>query len=127
MIKNELKVSQLFVDIFQYFNVYDQRDRMKNLSKIELYLLLDTCVDAHDEDDATVALNFSSYSLELKEILKIQSGDPSSWNVALKDLIKLTNDPVLKSEKITESGEYLPEVFTKEQVRELKLNKIFDK
>jgi hypothetical protein len=44
----------------------------------------------------------------------------------LKELIKLT-DPVLKSEKVTESGEYLPEVFTKDQVRELKLNKIFDK
>ena len=123
--KNEFKVSQLFVDIFQHFNVYDQRDRMKNLSRIELYLLLDTCVDAHDEDDSTVCQNFSPYMNEIKDILGIQNGyEPTDSD--LKELIKLT-DPVLKSEKITESGEYLQEVFTKEEVRELKLNKIFDK
>lgn len=123
--KNEFKVSQLFVDIFQYFNVYDQRDRMKNLSREELYLLLDTCVDSHDEDDSTVCQNFSPYMSELKQILEIQNGsEPTDSD--LKELIKLT-DPFLKSEKVTESGEYLPEVFTKVQVRELKLNKIFDK
>jgi hypothetical protein len=124
--KNEFKVSQLFVDIFQYFNVYDQRDRMKNLSKIELYLLLDRCVDAHDEDDATVCQNFSPYMNEIKQLLEIQNGNETQ-DSDLKELIKLTNDPFLKSEKITESGEYLPEIFTKVQVRELKLNKIFDK
>jgi hypothetical protein len=63
---------------------------------------------------------------EIKQILEIQNGNETQ-DSDLKELIKLTNDPVLKSEKITESGEYLPEVFTKEQVRELKLNKIFDK
>jgi len=123
--KNEFKVSQLFVDIFQYFNVYDQRDRMKNLSRDELYLLLDTCVDSHDEDDSTVCQNFSPYMSELKQILEIQNGSEST-DSDLKELIKLT-DPILKSEKVTESGEHLPEVFTKVQVRELKLNKIFDK
>jgi len=125
MIKNEFKVSQLFVDIFHYFNVYDQRDRMKNLSREELYLLLDTCIDSHDEDDLTVCQNFSPYMSELKQILEIQNGsEPTDSD--LKELIKLT-DPILNSEKITESGDYLPEVFTKEEVRELKLNKIFDK
>ena len=123
--KNEFKVSQLFVDIFQYFNVYDQRDRMKNLSRVELYLLLDTCVDAHDEDDSTVCQNFSPYMNEIKDILGIQNGyEPTDSD--LKELIKQT-DPFLNIEKVTESGEHLPEVFTKLEVRELKLNKIFDK
>jgi len=125
MIKNEFKVSQLFVDIFHYFNVYDQRDRMKNLSREELYLLLDTCIDSHDEDDLTVCQNFSPYMSELKQILEIQNGSETQ-NSELKNLIEVT-DTLLKCEKITESGEYLPEVFTKEEVRELKLNKIFDK
>jgi len=123
--KNQFKVSQLFVDIFQYFNVYDQRDRMKKLSRVELYLLLDTCVDNHDEDDSTVCQNFSPYMNEIKDILGIQNGyEPTDSD--LKELIKLT-DPILNVEKVTELGGYLPEVFTKEEVRELKLNKIFDK
>ena len=59
--KNEFKVSQLFVDIFHYFNVYDQRDRMKNLSRIELYLLLDTCIEIiKEERDKESKVNIDS-------------------------------------------------------------------
>ena len=62
---------------------------------------------------------------DTSQISGIQNGyEPTDSD--LKELIKLT-DPVLITEKITESGEYLPEVFTKLEVRELKLNKIFDK
>ena len=37
----------------------------------QLYLLLDSCIDLHDEDDTTVTLNFSPFYNELKEILKM--------------------------------------------------------
>ncbi len=69
--KDTIKISEKFLEIYRNFNVSDQRDNMKQLSKEELYLLLDTCVDSHDEDDLMVCLNFSTYSNELKEILRI--------------------------------------------------------
>jgi len=123
--KNTIKVSQKFIEIYQNFNVSDQREKMSELSKKELYLLLDSCVDSHDEDDPTVILNLSPYFLELKEILKIQSGDEVN-NDILKELQKDT-DFRLSSDRVSESGEKLPSIYTRDQVRELKLNKIFDK
>lgn len=123
--KDTIKVSQKFIEIYRNFNVSDQREKMSELSKKELYLLLDSCVDSHDEDDSTVALNFSPYSVELKEILKIQSGDEVD-NTILKELQKET-DFRLSSDRVSESGDKLPSTYTREQVRDLKLNKIFDK
>ncbi len=123
--KDTIKVSQKFIEIYRNFNVSDQREKMSELSKKELYLLLDSCVDNHDEDDSTVALNFSPYSVELKEILKIQSGDEVD-NTILKELQKET-DFRLSSDRVSESGDKLPSTYTREQVRDLKLNKIFDK
>jgi hypothetical protein len=123
--KNTIKVSQKFIEIYRNFNVSDQREKMNELSKEELYLLLDSCVDNHDEDDTTVTLNFSPFYNELKDILKIQSGDEVDNNI-LKELQKST-DFRLSSDRVSESGDKLPSTYTRDQVRELKLNKIFDK
>ena len=123
--KETIKVSQKFIEIYRNFNVSDQREKMNELSKEELYLLLDSCVDNHDEDDTTVTLNFSPFHNELKDILKIQSGDEVDNNI-LKELQKST-DFRLSSDRVSESGEKLPSTYTRDQVRELKLNKIFDK
>jgi hypothetical protein len=123
--KDTIKVSQKFIEIYRNFNVSDQREKMNELSKEELYLLLDSCVDNHDEDDTTVTLNFSPFHNELKDILKIQSGDEVDNNI-LKELQKST-DFRLSSDRVSESGEKLPSTYTRDQVRELKLNKIFDK
>jgi hypothetical protein len=123
--KDTIKVSQKFIEIYRNFNVSDQREKMNELSKEELYLLLDSCVDNHDEDDTTVTLNFSPFYNELKDILKIQSGDEVD-NTILKELQKST-DFRLSSDRISDCGEKLPSTYTRDQVRELKLNKIFDK
>jgi hypothetical protein len=123
--KDTIKVSQKFIEIYRNFNVSDQREKMNELSKEELYLLLDSCVDNHDEDDTTVTLNFSPFHNELKDILKIQSGDEVDNNI-LKELQKST-DFRLSSDRVSESGDKLPSTYTRDQVRELKLNKIFDK
>lgn len=117
--KDTITISENFLEIYRNFNVSDQRDNMSKLSKEELYLLLDTCVDSHDEDDPMVCLNFSPYSVELKEILKIQSG-------VLKNLQEKT-DFRLSSTRVLENGDKLPNPYTREEVRDLKLNKIFDK
>ena len=98
---------------------------MRLITKEELYLLLDTCIDRHDEDDITVQLNFSQFVDEIKEILKIHSGDEPDDKILknLQDRISQT----LVCELKTQTGEDLPEPYTKEEVRDLKINKIFDK
>ena len=121
---DSIKVSHNFIEIYRNFNVSDQREKMNELSKAELYLLLDSCIDNHDDEDSTVQLNFSPFMNELKEILNLQSGEVS--NSILEDLqnkagLKISNI------RISENGDNLPEPYTREQVRDLKINKIFDK
>jgi hypothetical protein len=121
---DSIKVSHNFIEIYRNFNVSDQREKMNELSKAELYLLLDSCIDNHDDEDSTVQLNFSPFMNELKEILNLQSGEVS--NPILEDLqnkagLKISNI------RISENGDNLPEPYTREQVRDLKINKIFDK
>lgn len=121
---DSIKVSHNFIEIYRNFNVSDQREKMNELSKEELYLLLDTCIDNHDDEDSTVQLNFSPFMNELKEILNLQSGEVS--NSILEDLqnkagLKISNI------RISENGDNLPDPYTREQVRDLKINKIFDK
>ena len=123
--ESNITVSELFLEIYRNFNVSNQIDKMNLLTKEELYLLLDACIDRHDEDDVTVQLNFSPFVEEIKEILKIQSGEDADDKVLknLQDRISQT----LICELKTQSGEDLPDPYTKEEVRDLKLNKIFDK
>jgi len=123
--ESNITVSELFLEIYRNFNVSNQIDKMNLLTKEELYLLLDACIDRHDEDDSTVQLNFSPFVEEIKEILKIQSGEDADDKVLknLQDKISQT----LICELKTQSGEDLPDPYTKEEVRDLKLNKIFDK
>jgi hypothetical protein len=123
--ESNITVSELFLEIYRNFNVSNQIDKMKIITKEELYLLLDACIDRHDEDDSTVQLNFSPFVEEIKEILKIQSGEDADDKILknLQDRISQT----LICELKTQSGEDLPDPYTKEEVRDLKLNKIFDK
>jgi len=122
--KDTIKVSQRFIEIYRNFNVSDQREEMNKLSKEELYLLLDSCVDNHDDEDLTVTLNFSAFVEELKDVLKLQNGE--TVNSILEELQKKT-DLRLSSKRVSENGDELPETYTRDQVRDLKLNKIFDK
>jgi len=120
--KNELIVSQLFVEIYKNFNVSDQREKMKELSKSELYFLLETCIDNHDEEDLTVCQNFSPFIYEIKNILKIHNGSLPNEDTDLNFFKERLNN-----NRVTDNGESLPKLYTKDEVRDLKLNKIFDK
>ena len=57
--------------------------------------------------------------------MKIQSGEEVD-NDILSKLQKAT-DYRLSSDRVSESGEKLPSIYTRDEVRDLKLNKIFDK
>jgi hypothetical protein len=46
-LKKKIVVTDLFVEIYENFNVSSQIDKMMKLSDRELYLLLTLCLDKH--------------------------------------------------------------------------------
>lgn len=116
----KIEVSELFLDIFRLFNVSDQRVRMKQLEKKELYYLLICAMDNHSEDDPIVIVNFSDFELEINEILEFQESEKTD-NQYLLELIKETEDSWISTTILT-----LPTPYTREEVRDLKLGGILD-
>lgn len=116
----KIEVSELFLDIFRLFNVSDQRVRMKQLEKKELYYLLICAMDNHNEDDPIVIVNFSDFELEINEILEFQESEKTD-NQYLLELIKETEDSWISTTILT-----LPTPYTREEVRDLKLGGILD-
>lgn len=125
-------VSESFMGIYQYFNVSDQRDKMKNISKEELYYLLLLCMDNHDEDDPTVYENYKPFGPEIDDILKFQeSGETTIMEIInlQKELgTYISNDNFSGQIKTTTiGGNELPKLYTKDEARDIKLNNILEK
>jgi hypothetical protein len=113
---NKILVSDLFFEIFKNFNVDDQTEKMINLPEDELYLLLDSCVESHDSDDKIVILNFMKFKNEL-ELINEAYSNTNNFELISK----------LNKVRVNSNGDYLPETYTKNQVREIRLNKLFEK
>lgn len=118
--ENKITVSELFLDIYRLFNVSDQRERIKQLTKKEIYFLILCSMDNHNEDNLIVIVNFSDYEFEVNEILEFQETEKTT-NQYLLDLVKETDDVFISTSVIE-----LPTPYTKEEVRELKLGGILD-
>lgn len=116
----KFEVSQLFLDIFKLLNVSDQKERMKELNPKELYFLLICCMDYHDEEDSQVIDNLSDFETEIKEILQFQETEKTN-NPYLLELVKDTEDAY-----ITTANSDLPHIYTKEEVRDLKIKGLLD-
>lgn len=119
--KEKIILSKTFIDVYQNFNVFNVSNEISNLSKKELYLLLICCFDHHDSDDPTVVENYSNYEFEVTEILNLQE-NKTTLNEFLLELISDTDSSTIETYKIE-----LPKIFSKNEVRELKLTKILDK
>jgi len=120
--KNNITVSELFMDIYTKFNVVNQTSEMNKLSRFELYLLLTLAVDKFNEDDPVVWSNFSSFITELTEIFDVQD-DKETIDTDLLELINRTGDKYIDTDIITDKeGNKLPEPLQKDEVRELKIN-----
>jgi hypothetical protein len=120
--KKEFIVSDLFLDIYINFNVGDQSEKMRLLSKKELYLLLITCLDNHDSDNKTVINNYKLFREEYLEIMDLQANHTTKSEILL-DLIEETGDPYVETDYIVTSNlNKLPKVLTKEQVRDIRIN-----
>ena len=108
--EKEYKPSELLIDIYKMFNVNDQRERMKQLTKKELYYLLLCCM--------TVITNFSEFENEIDDILLLQENEKTN-NPILQELINETNSTWIE---VIE----LPKPYTLDEIRELKLSNILE-
>jgi Fe-S-cluster formation regulator IscX/YfhJ len=115
-------VSDLFVKIYENFNVVDQVENMNNLSEEELYLLLVYVLDRHSDEDPVVVHNLQPFKDKVMEIYDIQD-DKETTNTILLELIEKTGDKYIETDYILNtSGEKLREPLTKEEVREAKID-----
>ncbi len=123
---SEIKVSKEFVNIYRNFNVKDVSSEMNKLNQKELYLLLTLCLDKHSDENSTVLHNFKSFREQVMEIYDIQD-DKESTNPFLKVLVEESGDQYIETDNIIdEDGNKLPEPYTKEEVRNIKINLIND-
>jgi predicted amidophosphoribosyltransferase len=119
-------VSDLFMDCYKHFNVYSQVERMNELSQRELYLLLILCLDKHDDENTVVKHNFIPFEKQIMEIFDVQD-DKEVTNQVLLDLVTETGDTYIETENIVDgSGNKVADVFTKEEVRDIRIDLIDD-
>ena len=123
----KIAVSDEFIDIYKNFNVSSQIDKMKSLSKRELYLLLVLCLDFHSDEDPVCINNYKTFKDEIIEINDIQD-DKETSNPILKSLIEETGDKYIDVDNLVDILENkLPEPLEKGEVRDAKIHNILDK
>lgn len=123
----KIAVSDDFIDIYKNFNVSSQIDKMKSLSKRELYLLLVLCLDFHSDEDPVCLNNYKTFKDEIIEINDIQD-DKETSNPILKSLIEETGDKYIDIDNLVDILENkLPQPLEKGEVRDAKIHNILDK
>jgi hypothetical protein len=120
--ESQIHVSNEFVDIFSNFNVVTQVEKMKQLTKRELYLLLTVCLDKFSDEDPVVKHNLLPFKEEIMNIFDVQD-DKDATDPILIDLITESGDKYIETDYIVYNDDQkLPEPLTKEQVRDAKIN-----
>ena len=117
----KLNVSDEFLDIYLNMNVNSQIEKMKELSKKELYLLLITVLDKFQDDDPMVIKNVAPFMNEMMEIYNVQD-DIKTNNEYLLSLIDETNDKYIDTDVIYHNNQKLPEPRDKSGVRDAKID-----
>jgi hypothetical protein len=122
MEEKTLKVSNLFVEIYTNLNVCSQLENMEKLSKKELYLLLITALDKHNDDDPVVLHNLLPWKDTALEIFDLQE-DKECTIPELIELVEETGDKYIDVTIIVDSnGNKLRDPLSKEEVRDAKIN-----
>jgi hypothetical protein len=120
--ENKIHVSNEFVDIFSNFNVVTQVEKMKQLTKRELYLLLTVCLDKFSDEDPVVKHNLLPFKEEIMSIFDVQD-DKEATDPILIDLITESGDKYIETDYIVYNDDQkLPDTLTKEEVRDAKIN-----
>jgi hypothetical protein len=119
---DRITISDIFLDIYKNFNVYEQTTKMKQLNKSELYLLLILTLDNLDETEPVSLNNYRDFKEEILEICDIQN-DKTTNNETLLELVKITNDKYIDvTILVDKNGLELPEPLNREEVRDAKIN-----
>ena len=117
-----INVSKDFVDIYTNFNVVTQVEKMKQLTKRELYLLLTVCLDKFSDEDPVVKHNLLPFKEEIMNIFDVQD-DKEATDSILIDLISESGDKYIETDYIVYNDDQkLPDPLTKDQVRDAKIN-----
>ena len=117
-----IQVSNEFVDIYTNFNVVTQVEKMKQLTKRELYLLLTVCLDKFSDEDPVVKHNLLPFKKEIMSIFDVQD-DKDATDPILIDLITESGDKYIETDYIVYNDDQkLPDTLTKEEVRDAKIN-----
>jgi hypothetical protein len=119
----EVIVSDQFIDIYKNFNVYNQVERVRNLSSRERYLLIMLCLDKHDNDDNIFLNNIIPFlDNEVSEIYKVINNTKTK-DKDLLDLIKETGYQYIETDNIIDSkGNTIREPLNKYEVRNEKID-----
>lgn len=126
----KIQVSENFVDIFKHFNVNSQIDKMSQLSRKELLLMLTLAVDSYSEDNNIVIENFRPFKGELDLIYQLQN-DETVTDADILSIAQETGEKYIDTTNIAQSdGSSLPTATTEEQARilrrDLGISQIFD-
>lgn len=118
----KVTISDMFMNIYKNINVVTQVEKMKQLSKTELYLMLILCLDKFpDGEDTVVTYILSSFMDEMLEIKLFQETSETN-NEHLKYLAEKTKDDYINTDNLFYNEELLPNPMTKEEVRNKKIN-----
>ena len=124
MNEKKLTVSPLFVDIYTNFNVFPQVEKMKSLTRKELFLLLTLCWDKFDTEDPVVKENLIPFKDESLQLFDMYEDNPVTEK-ALLELVEDTGDQYVDVDVLVDvTGESLPDPLTKQEVRDKKINLI---
>jgi hypothetical protein len=119
---SKINVTNEFVDIFSNFNVVTQVEKMKQLTKRELYLMLTVCLDKFSDEDPVVKHNLLPFKEEIMNIFDVQD-DKEATDSVLIDLIIESGDKYIETDYIVYNNDQkLPDPLTKDQVRDAKIN-----
>lgn len=119
-------VSDEFVDIYTNFNVSSQQEKMKSLSKKELYLLVLLCVDKHSDEDPVCINNYRECADILEAIQSLQDSSETD-NQYLIELGEDSGDKTINVDVVEDSkGQKLPEPLKKDEVRNAKIHNVLD-
>jgi hypothetical protein len=118
-----VSVSDLFIDIYKNINITEQVDKIKQLSKEELYLMLILCLDKFPDGDVVVTHTLSFFMDEILEIKTFLETKETN-NKYLNYLATKTKDDYIDTDNLSYNGELLPEPPTIDEVRDRKLRDI---
>lgn len=131
MEKNKyITVSDNFVETYKMFNVIKQTEKLNQLSRKELMLMLVLAIDSFSEENPAVLENFKEFKNELELVFNLQQ-DQECIDEDLLQLGKETDEKYIDTSKIRDmKGEELPTALTDSEAlqirRDIGINNIID-